>query len=109
MAFGSYCSSRCGSADGKDRRRARKRAAYVADVWRPRIFKRDGYRCQICGGKLAMDKRAPDPMSPSIDHIIPLARGGNHEPANCQAAHFLCNARKSDRESPRGDQLMLVG
>ena len=104
-----YCSSKCGDKAGRDRRRARKRDAYVADVWRPRIYKRDGYRCQICGGKLAMGKSVPHPKAPTIDHIIPLAEGGTHEPANCQAAHFMCNATKSSGTAPRGDQLLLIG
>jgi 5-methylcytosine-specific restriction endonuclease McrA len=36
-------------------------------------------------------------MSPTIDHILPLARGGTHEPSNVQAAHFGCNAAKGAR------------
>jgi len=39
----------------------------------------------------------PHPLAPTIDHVVPLAAGGLHEPANVQLAHFLCNARKSDR------------
>ncbi|NEA63940.1 HNH endonuclease [Streptomyces sp. SID12488] len=44
-----------------------------------------------------MDSRVPSPMAPTLDHIVPLARGGSHEPANVQAAHFLCNNKKNDR------------
>jgi 5-methylcytosine-specific restriction endonuclease McrA len=29
-----------------------------------------------------------------IDHVIPLARGGEHSYANAQAAHGPCNMRK---------------
>jgi len=106
---GRYCSRQCMRLDGKDRRRARKRDAYVADVWRSRIFERDDYRCQICGKRLEMKQSAPHPKSPTIDHIVPLSAGGTHEPSNCQAAHFLCNAQKSNGTAPGGDQLLLVG
>lgn len=91
----------------KDRRRARKVGAYVDDVNRAYIFERDRYRCQICHGRLAMKQKSPHPKSPTIDHIIPLAAGGTHEPSNAQAAHFICNARK--RDNAANDQLLLVG
>ncbi|MFJ9212987.1 HNH endonuclease [Streptomyces sp. NPDC102264] len=52
--------------------------------------------CHRPVNRLADDPSADD--APSIDHVIPLARGGTHEPANVQCAHWLCNAIKSDRE-----------
>ncbi|MEV6398476.1 HNH endonuclease [Streptomyces sp. NPDC051907] len=36
-------------------------------------------------------------MSASLDHIIPLARQGDHTRINVQLAHLLCNLRKSDK------------
>lgn len=99
------CGDRCGDihrrgvrSEHEHRRRARKVAAFVAPVYRQRIFERDNYTCQLCLQPIAMDKRAPHPQSPSIDHIIALANGGTHEPNNVQAAHWLCNAIKGDRE-----------
>ncbi len=91
----------------KDRRRARKRLAYVADVRRADIYARDKYRCQLCRRLLRMDVVVPHPKAAVLDHVIPLARGGTHEPANVQAAHFLCNSRKSDGGG--GEQLLLIG
>lgn len=90
-----------------DRRRARKLAAYVEDIDPDYVLKRDGYRCQICGKRLAIAERVPHPKAPTIDHIIPLAQGGTHEYSNVQAAHFMCNAMKGDRAA--SDQLILVG
>jgi 5-methylcytosine-specific restriction endonuclease McrA len=29
-----------------------------------------------------------------LDHIVPLARGGTHEPRNVQVSHARCNNRK---------------
>lgn len=94
-------------AKSRARHRARKRDAFVEDVLPDEIYQRDRYTCRLCGKRLAMTKFAPHPKSPSIDHIIPLSQGGTHEPANVQAAHFICNARKSDRLG--GDQLLLIG
>lgn len=84
-------------AEEGQRRRARVRDAFVAPVDRDAVFKRDGFVCQICGDPIDMAAKMPDPWAPSIDHIIPLACGGTHEPANVQAAHVICNARKGAR------------
>jgi 5-methylcytosine-specific restriction endonuclease McrA len=83
-------------ADKRHRRRARARAAFVETVRRAEIFARDEYRCLLCGGALAMAECVPHPLAPTIDHVLPLARGGAHAPWNVQAAHFLCNSRKRD-------------
>jgi 5-methylcytosine-specific restriction endonuclease McrA len=81
---------------GRDRRRARRRDAFVANVHRRQILERDGFTCQLCGDPLDMGQQVPHPDAPTIDHVVPLAAGGTHEPSNAQAAHFWCNADKSD-------------
>lgn len=101
-----YCSASCLRADGKDRRRARKREAFVAPVYRSRIFDRDAWMCQLCGKRTSPGRVVPHPLAPVLDHIVPLADGGTHEPKNVQCAHFLCNSQKADRGQ---DQLRLIG
>lgn len=91
---------------GKQRRRAIQRSAYVADVYRRQVYDRDGWRCHLCGKPVNRKAKAPHPRSATIDHLIPLAAGGTHEPTNCRTAHFLCNARKGDRGG--GEQLLLI-
>lgn len=62
------------------------------------LAKRDGLLCRICGDPVDMESRLPDPFCPSVDHIIPRARGGTNEPDNLQLAHLWCNQVKKDRE-----------
>jgi hypothetical protein len=102
-----WCSTRCSVRPARERRRARKRDAYVEDVYRAQVYRRDRYRCQICNGRLAMKQVVPHPKAPTIDHIIPLAVGGTHEMKNVQAAHFWCNANKNANAA--NDQLLLFG
>jgi hypothetical protein len=90
----------------RDRRRARKRDAFVEVVYRKKVFERDGYRCHLCGKRTNPNRPVPHPKAPTIDHIIPLAAGGTHEPLNCRTACFLCNSRKGNRGG--GEQLMLI-
>lgn len=93
-----FCSSRCKGWKAKDRSRRRQleRDAFVSTVDRRTIFDRDGWVCQLCMEPVDPARKWPDLMSASLDHIVPLAKGGTHEPDNCQLAHFLCNSRKSD-------------
>lgn len=79
------------------RRRAQKMAAYVAPVDADLLWERDGDRCGICGGPIDRSLKWPDRMCLTVDHIVALADGGTHEPANTQLAHLSCNARKGCR------------
>lgn len=65
-------------------------------VYRSKVFERDGWKCQLCGKSVDKRLRWPHPKSATIDHIIPLANGGQHVPVNCQLAHFICNAKRSN-------------
>lgn len=54
--------------------------------------------CAICGGIVDKSIKAPDPMSPSIDHIIPVARGGHpSDISNLQLTHRACNRAKGTK------------
>lgn len=60
------------------------------------IYERDGWICGICTEPVDRDLAWPDPMSVSLDHIIPVSRGGRHSRDNAQCSHLTCNIRKSD-------------
>ena len=54
--------------------------------------------CGICGRPVDLELKRPDPMSPSVDHIIPIAKGGHPSDINnLQMAHWICNRMKSDK------------
>lgn len=54
--------------------------------------------CGICGKRVDKSLRYPDPMSPCIDHVIPVAKGGHpSDLSNLQLAHLACNNAKSDK------------
>ncbi|WP_179395742.1 HNH endonuclease [Lacticaseibacillus absianus] len=54
--------------------------------------------CGICGRPVDKSLKAPDPMSPVIDHIIPVSKGGHpSDISNLQLAHWTCNRQKSDK------------
>ena len=54
--------------------------------------------CGICGNPVDFSLKFPHPLSPCIDHIIPIAKGGHPSDIdNLQLAHFCCNRQKSDK------------
>ncbi|WP_354180180.1 HNH endonuclease [Arthrobacter sp. UYP6] len=79
------------------RRRAQKLGRDSEQVDRSLVFERDGFTCQLCNLPILMAEKFPHPFSPSLDHIIPLNKGGHHLYSNIQAAHFVCNSAKGDR------------
>ncbi len=77
--------------------RARRLGLSSERVRRTDVFKRDGWRCQLCGRstprRLLRDFQHP--TAPTLDHIIPMAAGGGHIWSNVQCACRECNSRKS--------------
>lgn len=79
------------------RRRARMRGEKVGSFFKVHdVFVRDKWVCQLCHKRVMRTAKAPHPLSPSLDHIIPLSASGEHAWHNVQLAHLYCNSIKSD-------------
>lgn len=61
------------------------------------VFERDGWVCGLCDEPVSRDAVYPDPLSASLDHVVPLSLGGAHSLENVQLAHLSCNVRKGAR------------
>ena len=55
-----------------------------------RLLWENGKRCAICG------KMIENIDDLTVDHIVPISKGGKREIENCQLAHKACNCKKSD-------------
>lgn len=76
-------------------RRARMQGAPIkGSAFLSQIIERDGGDCHLCGEPVDMALTYPDPRSKSVDHVVPLARGGAHAMSNCALAHLGCNVKK---------------
>lgn len=85
------------------RQRAKKNGCeYDSSVTLKKLIKRDGLQCALCGGMCDVsDHRWSEhsgPLYPSIDHIIPMSKGGGHVWGNVQIAHMICNSLKGDMQ-----------
>lgn len=62
---------------------------HFSDAERKEIYNRaDGY-CQLCGRKITISNF-------TVDHIVPLGRGGNNDMSNVQAVCKVCNQFKAN-------------
>jgi 5-methylcytosine-specific restriction endonuclease McrA len=69
-------------------RRARLNSApKIEKIDRNEIIRRDNGVCYLCGQDIPVNEI-------SLDHVIPLARGGSHTKDNLRAVHKRCNSRK---------------
>jgi 5-methylcytosine-specific restriction endonuclease McrA len=63
--------------------------------------------CGICGRPVDKTLRYPDPMAPTVDHIVPIAKGGHPSDIdNLQLAHFCCNRAKSDKLTLQAEKVL---
>lgn len=60
------------------------------------LFNLHGWTCHICKTQIDPRKRFPDLLAATVDHIIPLCRGGTHTWTNVAPAHAQCNFNKND-------------
>ena len=65
------------------------------------LIERDNEVCHICGEKINKEDYkykngyiCVGASYPTIDHVIPVSKGGTHTWNNVRLAHMVCNARK---------------
>ena len=82
-------------------RRARLKGSPETEfISRAEIYERDGGRCHIC-------QRPVEESDFTLDHLIPLSKGGTHIRTNVALAHRVCNSRRFTGRLPA--QLLLIG
>lgn len=75
-------------------------AEYDKTVTLPALLRRDGYTCSSCGIECTKDDKRygnVGPTYPTMDHIVPLSKGGSHTWDNVQVMCFSCNIAKKDK------------
>lgn len=104
-----YCSRKCSArayaarrrADGRRaemsaKRRALEAGAKVQGGRRQAVLEADDWICHLCGAPTDRTVKYPHPEYPVVDHVVPLAKGGEHAPANWRTAHNRCNSVRRD-------------
>ncbi|KNX39496.1 hypothetical protein VV01_14570 [Luteipulveratus halotolerans] len=77
-------------------RAAKLGATVIHHVEREAIFERDAFRCYLCGTDTSKATSPFDPRSATVDHVVPLSRGGEHTLTNLRCCCLHCNSSKRD-------------
>lgn len=80
----------------KRRASIRRKAIVAEDIDLTWLKQRDTY-CYLCGEEMNYDLLWPHPLSKSIDHVIPLSKGGLHITDNVAYTHLRCNIKKGSK------------
>jgi 5-methylcytosine-specific restriction endonuclease McrA len=113
-----YCSKACCVAIGRRKQKAkygrehRKREKVKLPAWALRgdvslagLYARSNGKCSACKRKAVMCKTYR-PDQATIDHIVPMSKGGLHVQDNLQLMCQKCNSAKSNRVE--GDAQMVM-
>lgn len=74
----------------------KERAWRVPAVNRREVLRRDKHTCQYCGNTKHL----------TLDHLIPVSKGGKHTWDNIVTACEICNNRKGDRTPQQADMTL---
>jgi hypothetical protein len=109
FGYGTYCSYHCRLVDlgevatllpdGLPKQINPKRRAHMKDgdlIDKYDVFEFYNWICVVCDHEIDPSLRWPDKMSATLEHVIPLSKGGTHTWDNVAPAHLLCNDRKQD-------------
>lgn len=72
------------------------------------VYERDGWICGLCGEPVNPGLQWPDPLSVSLDHVVPVSLGGPHTRANTRCSHLGCNSRRGNRVASPTAQVAAV-
>jgi len=88
-----YCGKQC-KPSGRIAGSVNKR------TWVERLGAEDGWVCWLC--RAAVDPRLywPSSLAGSVDHVVPVIRGGTDERSNLRLAHLRCNTSRRDKPAP---------
>ena len=97
-----YCSKRCWTKAGKRKRSHQMRLNRHNKTGESRIVPFDyvyrmwGGTCSICGIDIDLYYRHQHThaLAPTLDHVIPIAKGGSNSIDNLRPAHRVCNGLK---------------
>ena len=61
--------------------------------------------CAICGKPIDKSLKYPHPLSPSVDHIEPISKGGHPSDLdNLQLTHLVCNRGKGNKRLKKSSE-----
>jgi hypothetical protein len=99
QADGMYCSAKCTRRVHRRARKVLRKMKYaetegMCERVTFRAVWEHSSRCHVCGGLCSLQYVGVHPLAPTIDHVVPISRGGMHLNSNAAIAHMICNCFK---------------
>lgn len=105
-----YCSDKClKKRNNRVKELMRRKKIFIngsvdRDISLEKLIKRDNNTCYLCGDECDTNDYTKDANGsfivgkkyPSIEHVIPISKGGTHSWDNVKLAHHYCNTIKRD-------------
>lgn len=97
-----YCSLKCRKqtenrrAEITERRKIKENGKINWGITLDKLIERDNGVCHICGEMVVRGINYNAPNYPTIDHVMPISKGGTHTWDNVKLAHRKCNIKKRD-------------
>lgn len=103
-----FCSKKCRNKwenrlrekrKSKRTKQAKQNGKYDKGITLEKLYKRDHGICYLCGKQLNLNAPYNDPLAPTIEHVIPIIKGGTHTWDNVRLACRSCNNKKGSKFS----------
>jgi len=92
-----YCREQRKRDWNRQKNAKRRRYRYIAHSRFQEIAERDQWTCHLCNEWIDDSLPSMAKMGASLDHVIPLSKGGDDSPENLKLAHWICNVRKGNQ------------
>lgn len=61
------------------------------------IAERDNWTCWICELRIDPELPSTNRMGGTVDHVVPISKGGTDDWDNLKPAHWICNVKRGNR------------
>lgn len=90
-----YCSREC-RYRATGRRPSGLSAGWIDPAARLQIYRECEWTCQVCKCETLRLYVSGNPLSPTLDHIVPRAKGGTNDRSNLRLLCAACNSLRGD-------------
>lgn len=96
-AFHDHCRKEAKTAKNRTKTVKRKAGVESQRISHEQVVQLYGQNCNICHELIDLDLPRTSRFGLTIDHVIPLAKGGLDVMDNLRPTHWICNIKKSDK------------